>query len=153
MAGKPSCMTKERINKLEELDFEWNRADSIAAARLKREADGDGTTTPTPKKRARKSLPPGSVSNPQKWLNQLEQLKEYKKVNGNCRIKSSKRKGDDYDSLAKVSTKDCSVVSGTKIYSIVVVLIFLFCFVFFFSSGATTSGSNTGSERKIRNPP
>lgn len=100
LAHKPSCMTDERIKKLNEIAFEWNRAEPPEGK--KRAADSDpGDGTGPPKKKRARSLPAGFVSNAQKWLNQLELLKEYKKKHGHCRMKATKRKGADYDSLAK----------------------------------------------------
>lgn len=100
-SGKPSSMTKERIQKLEELGFEW-----VLTGRKRRPRQTNTPPSERPQKRPR---PSGPGTHAEKWSQKIKALTEFHNANGHCRVKVGGGGTQEYDSLGKVRKKEMRV--------------------------------------------
>lgn len=106
--GKPSSMSDERIQALEDIDFQWVLQHRVEDRGVVGPLMQPTTTrTPLPPRTARQmeqqkeAILSNGKKQSQKWYDNYEELRSYREEHGNCRVKAGKKKDSSYSKLGK----------------------------------------------------
>jgi hypothetical protein len=106
--GKPSSMSDERIQALEDVGFQWvlqHRVEDRGVVGPLMQPSTSRTPLPPRSARQMEQQKEAILSNgkkqSQKWYDNFEELRRYREEHGNCRVKAGKKKDSSYSKLGK----------------------------------------------------